>query len=159
VNVLTVCNRRVLNLSKYKAFDIDSSSSPPIALEGKQVMNQDYTSDVWLITGEHLFSPGPDIVYISHIGTSSGFGKRLVTSALARGDRVIATARSLDKLESALGNLNSEVQNRIRFLQLDVTDGEEKIKNVIDEAAAFWGRIDVLVNNAGLWSFVGLPCL
>ena len=129
-------------------------------------MNQDctsgedlQTSDVWLITGEHLFSPGLDIVYISHVGTSSGFGKRLVISALARGDRVIATARSLDKLKSALGNLNSEFQNRIRFLQLDVTDGEEKIKNAIDEAAAFWGRIDVLVNNAGLSSFVGLPCL
>jgi NAD(P)-dependent dehydrogenase (short-subunit alcohol dehydrogenase family) len=34
-------------------------------------------------------------------------------------------------------------------MQLDVTEGEASIKAKADEAAALWGRIDVLVNNAG----------
>ena len=85
-------------------------------------------------------------------GTSSGFGRRLVTSALSRGDRVIATARSLEKLEQeflACGLSESERQN-LRTLQVDITAGEEVLKEKANEAAAFWGRIDVLVNNAGI---------
>jgi len=91
------------------------------------------TSKVWLITG-----------------ASSGFGKRLAIAVLHRGDRVIATARSLEKLESFISD---EHTDRLRSLRLDVTDGEEKIKAQIDQAVTFWGRIDVLVNNAGF----GLP--
>lgn len=34
-------------------------------------------------------------------------------------------------------------------MQLDVTEGEKIIKGKVDEAAAYWGGIDVLVNNAG----------
>lgn len=79
-------------------------------------------------------------------GTSSGFGKRLTASALARGDRVIATARSLDKLQETLG---SET-DKLRFLQLDVTSGFENVQSVVEDALAIWGRIDVLVNNAGI---------
>lgn len=85
-------------------------------------------------------------------GTSSGFGRRLVTSALSRGDRVIATARSLEKLDqelSACGLSESERQN-LRTLQVDITAGEDILKEKANEAAAFWGRIDVLVNNAGI---------
>ncbi|KAF4609529.1 hypothetical protein D9613_012265 [Agrocybe pediades] len=93
---------------------------------------------VWLITG-----------------ASSGLGKRLMTHVVARGDRVIAAARSIEKLEQAINNSNISDRNRVRALRLDVTEGEEKIKVQIDEAAKFWGRIDVLVNNAGL----GLPGL
>ncbi|KDR79472.1 hypothetical protein GALMADRAFT_243567 [Galerina marginata CBS 339.88] len=95
-------------------------------------------SKVWLITG-----------------ASSGFGKRLVISILARGDRVIATARSLEKLESFTSSLSVQDLDRLRTIYLDVTDGEEKIKTQIDQAAAFWGGINVLINNAGY----GLPGL
>ncbi|KAJ7040672.1 hypothetical protein C8F04DRAFT_995408 [Mycena alexandri] len=80
---------------------------------------------VWLITG-----------------TSSGFGKCLVNSVLARGDRVIATARNLSKIE------HLHKSNNIRCLELDITSGEGAIKSVIAKALEFWGRIDVLVNNA-----------
>jgi NAD(P)-dependent dehydrogenase (short-subunit alcohol dehydrogenase family) len=37
----------------------------------------------------------------------------------------------------------------LRLLQLDVTAGEVAIRDIVAEAVGFWGRIDVLVNNAG----------
>jgi NADP-dependent 3-hydroxy acid dehydrogenase YdfG len=40
--------------------------------------------------------------------------------------------------------------DNLRLLQLDVTDSQEAIQARIDEAVKFWGRIDVLVNNAGM---------
>jgi len=83
----------------------------------------------------------PQVWFIT--GTSSGFGHRLVPSALARGDRVIATARSLEKVKGF------EESDNLRLLQLDVTDSEASIKATVAEAVAIWGRIDVLVNNAG----------
>ena len=86
------------------------------------------------------------------IGTSSGFGRRLVSSVLARGDRVIATARSLSKLQDSLRSSSSnniEQCSNLRLLQLDVTAGSDAIKATVDEAVAIWGRVDVLVNNAG----------
>ncbi|KAL0579070.1 hypothetical protein V5O48_002912 [Marasmius crinis-equi] len=79
-------------------------------------------------------------------GTSSGFGKRLVTSVLARGDLVIATARDLDKLQAIHAG---EERENLRLLQLDITAGSDAIKRIVDEAVKIWGRIDVLVNNAG----------
>ncbi|GLB40934.1 putative enoyl-(Acyl carrier protein) reductase [Lyophyllum shimeji] len=95
-------------------------------------------SRVWLITG-----------------TTSGFGRRLVTSALARGDRVIATARSLEKLQALGASCEPKFRDNLRLLQLDITDGEAALKVKADNAAAIWGQIDVLVNNAGI-GFPGL---
>ncbi|KAG0702630.1 hypothetical protein DFH29DRAFT_1079385 [Suillus ampliporus] len=82
---------------------------------------------VWLITG-----------------TSSGFGRRLVLAVLERGDRVVATARSLQKIQDFPQSPN------LHLLGLDVTSGSSAIKDRVDEAAKLWGRIDVLVNNAGI---------
>lgn len=82
---------------------------------------------VWLITG-----------------TSSGFGRRLVSIVLERGDRVVATARSLQKIQDFPQSPN------LHLLELDVTSGTTVIKERVDEAAKVWGRIDVLVNNAGV---------
>ncbi|TCD62926.1 hypothetical protein EIP91_006224 [Steccherinum ochraceum] len=84
---------------------------------------------VWLITG-----------------TSSGFGKRLVSVALDRGDKVIATARDPAHFEEL------PKSDRLRFLQLDMTEGVESIKRKVEEAISYWGRIDVVVNNAGIGS-------
>ncbi|KAJ7022306.1 hypothetical protein C8F04DRAFT_1138389 [Mycena alexandri] len=90
-----------------------------------------HIANVWLITG-----------------ASGGFGACLVKSILARGDRVIATARSLNKIPLE-GIPQSKLDNDLRLLTLDVTAGEEAITKIMEEAFAFWGRIDVLVNNAG----------
>ena len=70
-------------------------------------------------------------------------------STLARGDRVIATGRNTDKLKQLVSGVKSELADNIRSVELDVTEDEEQIKVKIDQAAGFWGRIDVLVNNAG----------
>ncbi|KAG6831013.1 hypothetical protein H0H92_013200 [Tricholoma furcatifolium] len=88
-------------------------------------------------------------------GTSSGFGQRIVQSALKRGDRVIATARSLQKLQDFVSSIDSDLRDNLRTLQLDITDGDVVLKAKAEEAVAFWGQIDVLVNNAG----IGYPSL
>ena len=68
-------------------------------------------------------------------------------SALARGDKVIATARDISKIQ----DLSSEPpeSSQCRILQLDVTDDFSIIRTRAAEALSFWGRVDVLVNNAG----------
>lgn len=85
---------------------------------------------------------------LRYAGTSSGFGKRLVASILNRGDRVIATARSLEKMQ-ALYSLPGANPSTLRLMQLDITDSVDKIQRVVDDALSIWGRVDVLVNNAG----------
>ncbi len=74
-------------------------------------------------------------------GASSGFGRLLVEALLERGEQVLATARRPDLLE----DISSE---RLIRLKLDVTDSSMCEQSVRDAEAAF-GRIDVLVNNAG----------
>ncbi|KAE8992287.1 hypothetical protein PR003_g21293 [Phytophthora rubi] len=76
---------------------------------------------------------------------SSGFGKEIVLAALARGDRVIATARDASMLENKLQDL---VHQGARALALDVTATDAELKKVISRALSFYGTIDILVNNA-----------
>ena len=104
---------------------------------------------VWLITGTLLVLPSVEKMTrsISTAGCSSGFGRRLAASALERGDRVIATARSVNKIQIA-------ATPNLRTLPLDLTAGFDAIKQQVDEAAAIWGRIDVLCNNAGDKTFI-----
>ena len=75
-------------------------------------------------------------------GTSAGFGNNLVRIVTSRGDRVIATARNVDKIK------HFESEN-CKVLQLDVTESSERIQQVAKEAVGIWGHVDVIVNNAG----------
>lgn len=105
---------------------------------------------VWLITGgSRLGCHGLRARYSQRTGTSSGFGKALVASVLARGDRVIATARTLEKIK-AFWSLPGARSSNLHLLRLDVSESPEKIQAVIDRALAVWGQIDVVINNAGL---------
>jgi NAD(P)-dependent dehydrogenase (short-subunit alcohol dehydrogenase family) len=79
-------------------------------------------------------------------GSTSGFGRALVDAARARGDRVVAAARRPD----ALAGLDGD---DVLVRALDVTR-EEQIEPALDAAIERFGRIDVLVNNAGI-GFVG----
>ncbi|WP_213781610.1 SDR family NAD(P)-dependent oxidoreductase [Caballeronia sp. dw_276] len=85
------------------------------------------SSKVWFITG-----------------TSSGFGRAWTEAALKRGDKVVATARNvggLDELVKAYGGA-------ILVLPLDVTD-REAVFGAVAHAHRHFGRLDVIVSNAG----------
>ncbi|MCX5384545.1 SDR family NAD(P)-dependent oxidoreductase [Streptomyces sp. NBC_00083] len=77
-------------------------------------------------------------------GSSRGFGRALVRAALEAGDTVAATARRPEQLD----DLAAEFGDRIAPIALDVTD-PEAAKEALEEARKRFGRIDVLVNNAG----------
>lgn len=77
-------------------------------------------------------------------GCSSGIGRALCERLLARGDRVVATARNT----AALSDLIAKYPSQATALRLDVTDPHNVVRTV-DEAIARAGGIDVLVNNAG----------
>jgi NAD(P)-dependent dehydrogenase (short-subunit alcohol dehydrogenase family) len=83
-------------------------------------------------------------------GASSGIGAGVVRAALESGDRVVATARNVEKLRSAIGQPPSD---RLAFVPLDVT-GEQQATKAIAAAVEKFKRIDVLVNNAG-YSLLG----
>ena len=83
-------------------------------------------------------------------GAGSGIGAATVRAALKAGHRVVATGRNLDKLRNALRDVASE---HLAFVQLDVAS-EAQSKPAVDAAITAFGRIDVLVNNAG-YSLLG----
>src|SRR5271168_1634033 len=77
-------------------------------------------------------------------GTSQGFGRELVRAALQRGDSVVATSRNPKTVTSAF----PDAGNRLLAVSLDLRD-EKQITSVIEQSVVKFGRIDVLVNNAG----------
>lgn len=77
-------------------------------------------------------------------GSSKGLGKSLVESVLLKGDYVVATARNLQQLN----DLAEKYPEQLLTLELDVQN-KEQIYSTIEEAVKHFGRIDVLVNNAG----------
>jgi NAD(P)-dependent dehydrogenase (short-subunit alcohol dehydrogenase family) len=92
-------------------------------------------------TGEQSERPG-QTWFIT--GSSRGLGRALARAALAAGDRVAATARRPEQL----ADLVEEFGERIHPIALDVTD-PAAARAAVAEARERFGRIDVLVNNAG----------
>lgn len=84
-------------------------------------------SKVWLVTG-----------------SSRGLGRALAGAVLAAGDRLVATARD----PAQLSDLVTHYGDRVRAVALDVTDADAA-RAAIGEAVSVFGRLDVLVNNAG----------
>ena len=89
------------------------------------------TQKVWFITG-----------------TSRGFGRVWAEAALARGDKVAATARDV----KTLAPLVERYQDQVAALALDVTDRAAVFRTVA-EAHQRFGRVDIAVNNAGYGLF------
>ncbi|APR75589.1 Dehydrogenase [Minicystis rosea] len=77
-------------------------------------------------------------------GTSSGFGRCIAEEVLARGDRVVATARD----PRSLDDLVALAPDRVLATRLDVTRPEQ-IQGAVAEAIQRFGAVDVVVNNAG----------
>jgi NAD(P)-dependent dehydrogenase (short-subunit alcohol dehydrogenase family) len=77
-------------------------------------------------------------------GASTGFGRLLAEEVLKAGGRVVATARKLEQI----AELAEEFPDTALVYALDVTRPEQ-IEAVAKEAIAAFGRVDVLVNNAG----------
>jgi NAD(P)-dependent dehydrogenase (short-subunit alcohol dehydrogenase family) len=90
-------------------------------------MTRQTSSRVWLITG-----------------SSTGIGRALAEAALAQGDRVIATARNPNKIQ----DLEQQYPQTAKAVRLDVTD-PATIQTAVQSGLETFGRIDVLVNNAG----------
>ncbi|MEO6670297.1 MAG: oxidoreductase [Ferruginibacter sp.] len=86
---------------------------------------------VWLITG-----------------CSTGFGRELAKYVLSEGYRVAVTARNTDDVKDIVEGY----EDRSIVLKLDVTKPQE-ISDAVQETKSKFGRIDVLVNNAGLGYF------
>ncbi len=88
-------------------------------------------SKVWLITG-----------------CSTGFGRELATNALASGHKVVVTARKPEDIDDIVTNF----PDTSVAVKLDVTKPNE-IKSSVQQAMEKFGRVDVLVNNAGIGYF------
>lgn len=86
----------------------------------------DSESKVWLITG-----------------CGSGFGHAIAREALERGNRVVVTSRKVEALKA----WEDEFEGHCRVMEMDV--GEANLEAKVAEAVAVFGRVDVLVNNAG----------
>ena len=77
-------------------------------------------------------------------GASRGIGAEIAKAALASGDRVVATGRNRAQIEKAFAGNGASVL----ALELDVTDAAQAHR-AVDATLAKFGRIDVLVTNAG----------
>ncbi len=88
-------------------------------------------SKIWMITG-----------------TSRGLGRAFTQAALQRGDKVVATARNVD----AMTDLVDAHGESVLALELDVTD-REAVGKAVSTAVEYFGRLDVVVNNAGYGLF------
>lgn len=84
-------------------------------------------SKIWLITG-----------------SASGIGRSAAQLVFERGDRLVATARDVRRLSE----LQERFPEKVTLLQLDVTD-EVAAQQAVDVAMQTFGRLDVLLNNAG----------
>jgi NAD(P)-dependent dehydrogenase (short-subunit alcohol dehydrogenase family) len=85
-------------------------------------------SNVWLITG-----------------AGRGIGAQIAKAALQAGNKIVATGRNLELLRAAYQDVPAD---KIAFLELDVSN-EAQAETVVQAAVKQFGRIDVLVNNAG----------
>ena len=81
-------------------------------------------------------------------GTSRGFGREWTEAALERGDKVAATARNTDTLQDLVGRFGDSILP----LKLDVTLRDDCFA-AMKTAHEHFGRLDVIVNNAGYGQF------
>jgi len=84
-------------------------------------------------------------------GAGKGIGKATAELFLKEGAKVVLTSRNISDLEQIIANNESKKDN-ISVIAGDISK-EETIQKIIDETIAKYGRVDVLVNNAGFGIF------
>jgi NADP-dependent 3-hydroxy acid dehydrogenase YdfG len=99
---------------------------------GKQQEEDRMSTKVWFITG-----------------SSRGFGRVWAEAALERGDKVAATARTLE----SIADFKDKYGANALTLELDVTKPDQ-VKAAVAQAYDYFGRLDIVLNNAG-YSLVG----
>lgn len=77
-------------------------------------------------------------------GCSTGIGRGIAKAVLHSGDQAVVTARAISKIQE----FETEYPDTCAALPLDLTDGNS-MENAVKEAYSRFGKIDVLVNNAG----------
>ena len=77
-------------------------------------------------------------------GCSTGFGRVMAELLAEAGENVVATARSVD----SLSDFTVRFPGNVQILQIDVTS-QSSVDGAVQDALAHFGRVDVLVNNAG----------
>ncbi|SHN36766.1 NADP-dependent 3-hydroxy acid dehydrogenase YdfG [Duganella sacchari] len=87
-------------------------------------------------------------------GASSGLGEATARHLAARGAAVVLAARRTDRLEQIAADIRS-AGGKVEVVATDVTS-RAQVQALIDTAVSVYGRIDVLVNNAGLMAIAPL---
>lgn len=82
-------------------------------------------------------------------GASKGLGLALTKLVLSQGNKVVATSRNIDDFKKSI----TENQDNFLPLKVDITSDQD-VKNAVNKGIEKFGRIDVVVNNAG-YSLVG----
>jgi len=113
-----------------RKFD-DRNWGRPLELQLAANERKDIMSKVWFVTG-----------------SSRGFGRNFVEAALSRGDKVAATARHAGHLDELVATYDDSVLP----LELNVTD-KAMVFESVTRAKEHFGRLDVIVNNAGYGLF------
>lgn len=90
-------------------------------------------------------------------GASSGIGEAIARLLAARGARVLIGARRTDRLKSLAACLNAD-GGRVAHFPLDVTQ-RQSVADFVGTAVDRYGRLDVIVNNAGVMPLSPLPAL
>lgn len=81
-------------------------------------------------------------------GCSGGLGVQMAKALAARGANLVIIARRYEKLIEVKTAIEAEYGVKVQPLQCDITS-TERVDEVIDEALMIFGRIDILINNAG----------
>ncbi|MGW2095734.1 SDR family oxidoreductase [Promicromonospora sukumoe] len=97
----------------------------------------------------------PKVILVT--GASSGIGEATAVRLAAEGHDVVLGARRTDRLDAVVEKIRAD-DGRARALRLDVTDADA-VRTAVDAVVAEHGRIDVIVNNAGVMPLSRLDAL
>lgn len=82
-------------------------------------------------------------------GSASGLGRTIAETLLSRGASVTICDINPARLATAQADLSASYPDRVLALEANVAD-EESVKGLVEQAVAHFGRLDIVVNNAGI---------